>query len=134
MPSQIHYGDEDKICAVSVARRVAGPDAAKLIRDVFGGTTIYIPRTIKSDHELSLLIGWPAARAIAAEIGGVPTDVPFGNSRIVNMEHVVLWATLAGLTARKIACLVDRTDRHVRHIRLTLRKLGKLPQVGGAHV
>lgn len=121
-------GDEDKICVVTVARRVAGEDAATRIRAYFAGTRIYIPRSMPKDHEFSLLVGWDAAKLIAAEIGGTHSDVVSGSTeRVKSLENAIRWASFAGLACRHIAGLVDRTDRHVRHVMSGLRRIGRLP-------
>lgn len=132
-PSSEHddivWGDEDKICIVTVARRVAGEEAAARLLAAYGGVTIFVPRNVPRDHELSRVIGWSAARSIAAEIGGQRSYVHAGGQmQVAILERAILWAKLAGMKVRKIALLVDRSDRHVRHISSGLRQLGRLPE------
>lgn len=127
------FGDDGKICVVTVARRVAGEDISMRIRAHFAGTRIYIPQIMPEDHELSQLVGWEVAKLIANEIGGVHSDVDSGSvERVKALENAIRWASLAGIGGRAIARLVDRTDRHVRHVISGLRRLGRLPHKEGA--
>lgn len=126
--NQTQWDDVDKICIVTVARRVAGEEAAGLIQGHFGGTTFYIPTNMPRDHQLSCLIGWEAARKIANEIGGVTSLVARGLFRPdLVVREIVHWGRLAGLSNKVIARLAGISDRHAIHVARSLREAGTIP-------
>lgn len=122
------WGDEDKICLVTVARRIAGDDVAAAVQSYFGGTHYYLPATIGADNELAKLVGMETAQAIADEIGGCESLVPRGLFRPdLIIREVVKWGKLADLTGRNIAMLTGISSRHVTHVTASLRRGGNLP-------
>jgi len=54
-----------------------GLDAALKLVKAYGGVRLYVPKKVDVDHPLAALIGYPAAKALAAEFGGQPHfDIP----------------------------------------------------------
>ena len=122
------WNDADRICIVSVARRVAGDGTADRLQAQFGGTRLFIPMAIEPDHFLVKAIGLKAAWAIAREIGGTTSWVTRGRFRPEEIViEIVRWASMAGLVRASTAPLAGVSERHVRHVAAKLRRAGKLP-------
>lgn len=124
------WGDADRQCIVSTARRKCGREVADKIISAFGGTVIYVrlPRNITPDYELAQVAGLHEAKLIAEELGGCSIEVPsLSTAQNRADQNVIRWVKLAGLPNRKAATLVGMSDRHVRFLSAGLRAVGKLP-------
>lgn len=125
--AQDEYGDDaSTICAVSIARRVCGPEvAAKLVRD-FGGTRVFFPKVVRAKHELSLSLGTENAQAISEECHGVLVYIPLSSRAASVRRNNVLMLTRKGKTVREIARLTASSERCIARDIKMLRELGEL--------
>lgn len=57
-------------------QHVAGSDAALALAKAYGGTSIYVPRTISPQHPLRLLLSEEQAQALSLTFGGDRLDIP----------------------------------------------------------
>jgi len=117
--------DAGIICAVSVAARVCGPEAArKLVRD-FAGTRIFIPAAVKKDHPLSRSIGHSNAIALSAECGGVQSYIPMSASGRANRRRALVHLLITeGKTVPEIARATGHSERAIGRDIALLRQEG----------
>ncbi|MFO1417275.1 MAG: Mor transcription activator family protein [Methylotetracoccus sp.] len=97
---------------------VAGwPAVCKLV-EAYGGTRLYVPKSLGPDHELARLIGFDEALALAALLGGEPHfDIP----RCAGLARAARDAGLradraAGMTFSQLARKYHMTERNVLNI------------------
>lgn len=122
------WDDEDKLCAVAVARRVCGDEAARCLSRDFGGRRIFFPRTVTANHPLALSIGQEAAQKVCDEVHGCLIDVPVGeNSPIHRRRQIIKLGVFAGISRSKLAAVAQCTERQVYNIISHLRGKGELP-------
>ena len=123
------WGDEDKICIVTVARRTLGEEVATLLKIHFGGAEIHVPVKMPPDHALAKLIGWEPACILAAEVGGTnKCFVSRGEfSPAVMVRRVVRWCTFGGVPMRVAGALAGVSERHARYVAAQLRAANLLP-------
>jgi hypothetical protein len=86
-----------------------GHDAARLLAQRFGGTTIYVPRNVGEHHPLRAVLGDRAA-ALAERFGGLRVNVPKQPER---QERVRERRRAGALTVAGIALEVGYSERHV---------------------
>ena len=119
------YEDPDVLCAVSIALRVCGPEAAQnLVRD-FGGTRIFIPKAASAQHPLSISIGQANANALCGECYGVNVYIPMGNpDRWSRRRALVQHLVAEGMTMPAIARRLGYSERTVARDLFILRNSG----------
>lgn len=117
--------DAHMICAVSIARRVCGPEAArKLVRD-FAGTRIFIPKALSPDHPLSKSIGCAQARKLSAECSGMTCYIPMSASGRANRRRALVHHLIGeGSTLPEIARATGHTERTIQRDIAALRNEG----------
>lgn len=87
-----------------------GDDAARLLAERFGGTTISVPRTIGEHHPLHVVLGADLARRVAQYYGGSRVYIPkqaHRRARVLEL-HRKRSLTIAG-----IAVETGYSERHV---------------------
>lgn len=99
-----------------------GEDVAVRLAEARGGRAIYIPKTPKSNTELSLIVGLDPARELSKLLGHGALMVPCGNiggagGRRARIE--ALWHQ--GLSQAQIAAEVDVHLRTVERVVASLR-------------
>jgi hypothetical protein len=117
--------DADLICAVSIARRVCGPQAAaNLVRD-FAGTRIAIPRRMRPDHPISRSIGHAEALALAAECGGTTSYIPMSVTGRANRRRALVHLLIGDdKTVPEIARATGHSERVIWRDISILRRRG----------
>lgn len=90
--------------------RVIGADAARLLAQRFGGTTVYVPRQIGEHHPLYVVLGRESAGKMVEWYGGARVNVPKQPER----RHRVRELHRRGaLTIAGIAIETGYSERHV---------------------
>lgn len=91
--------------------RVAGPAAALLLAQAWGGRRLHVPlpQSLHRDHPLVRVLGWRAAAAVAAAMGGQPHDVPTARLALTYWQIRVLHAAGWSGSATAAALHVDRS-------------------------
>lgn len=114
LAENVNSSDAHLICAVSIAGRVCGAEAAKsLVRD-FAGTRIHIPKVVPPDHPLSKSLGHKHAAALAAECGGVPSYIPISCSGRANRRRALVHHLIGeGKTVPEIARATGHSERAI---------------------
>lgn len=87
-----------------------GLDAGWQLARQFGGTSIYVPRSIGDHHPICVAIGRAAADKLAAWTGGGTLSVPKQAER---RERVRALRQTGGLTIGQIARQTAFSERHV---------------------
>lgn len=87
-----------------------GAGAARQLARTFGGTAVYVPRSIGDHHPLCAAIGRPAADALAAWTGGSSIAVPKRPERRARVQEL---HRAGALTIAEIARETDYSERHV---------------------
>lgn len=87
-----------------------GIDAARLVARRFGGTTIYVPRTIGDDHPLRAALGADIAAKLAHWFGGGRINVPKQAERKARVRQL---HRAGALTIAAIALETGFSERHV---------------------
>jgi hypothetical protein len=87
-----------------------GGDAARLVAQKFGGTTIYVPRVIGEHHPLRAALGEAIAVELARWYGGSRLNVPKQPERRARVQELHRAGTL---TKAAIAIETGYSERHV---------------------
>lgn len=90
--------------------RAIGDEAARLLAQRFGGTTIYVPRQIGEHHPLHVVLGTEAAGRISQSYGDLRVYVPKQPER---QERVRTLRRARSLTVAAIAIETGYSERHV---------------------
>ena len=114
---------DGNLCILDTARRLCGPATEAIILDKLGGSVIRVPGRNFENSVLARAVGAEATKAIASELGGVQFSIPIAHRR----ADRVLKMSLEGKRVRDIARALGCTERHVSHIRASLRDAGRLP-------
>lgn len=99
-------GDEAR-AAIAAA---IGQSAARALAAKFGGTRLYVPRTIGDHHPICVALGREDADRLAAYCGGSPLDIPKNPAR---RERVRLLLRSRSLTIAQIAVETEYSERQV---------------------
>lgn len=89
---------------------VVGDAAATALARRFGGTSVYVPRTIGDHHPLCVMLGRQAADRLAAWTGGQSIAIP---KRPERRARVIALRRQRALTIQQIARETDYSERHV---------------------
>ena len=87
-----------------------GADAAAQLAHCFGGTSVYVPRTMNDTHAICAAIGRTAADALAAWAGGGALAVPKQAARRARVREL---RNSRRLTVAQIAVQTAFSERHV---------------------
>lgn len=88
---------------------VIGEDAARRLAQRFGGTTVYVPRTIGEHHFLRAVLG-DAAEQLAQWSGGARVSIPKQPERQARVRAL---RRAGALTVAAIALETNYSERHV---------------------
>jgi hypothetical protein len=114
-------------------RRVAGPGVALTLVAHKGGKKVSIPKTLKPDHWLAVLVGKKAATLIVEAIGGDMFDIP----KMTNVlrHHLAIHLVVERRMSRsKVAEILDMTHGRVTTITKHVTTLQPLITTRGHHV
>lgn len=87
-----------------------GDHAARCLAERFGGTSLYVPRTIGDHHPICAALGRAQADRLAAWAGGGSLAVP---KQAVRRARVRELRNNSGLTIAQIALQTSFSERHV---------------------
>lgn len=89
------------------------PAVIALVR-VYGGTRIYVPKTVGDNHPLACLIGLTAAQALAAHCGGEEhVDVPRVTRALVALRDRAMAAAREQASVAALARQYGMTERGI---------------------
>lgn len=94
--------------------RATSPEVAEIVARSWGGRRKFVPEQPSPDHELSRLVGHPAALAIGRAIGGGEVKVPSAKSWLHHIDARRLCDQR--LSIPRIARRLGLSDNHVREI------------------
>lgn len=89
---------------------IIGEDAARQLARRFGGTSVYVPRTVGEHHPLCVAIGRIAADQLAAWAGGTAVAVPKQPERRARVQEL---RRERALTVAQTALETGYSERHV---------------------
>ena len=96
--------------ALGAIAAAIGDEAAHVLAEHFGGTTVYVPREVSENHDLCLKLGADIANKIASWYGGSRLDVP----KRAHRHAVVRQLARAGnLTRAGIARKTGYSERQI---------------------
>jgi hypothetical protein len=111
---------DESLIPASLLQIVAliGLEAALKLVKAYGGVRLYVPKKIDADHPLVELIGYPAARALAAEFGGQPHfDIPKCEAALREARNRQIRQDRAmGHSIRELALKYRLTERGIEKI------------------
>lgn len=97
--------------------QLIGEEAAAMLAAQYGGTRLYIPATIKPEHDLCQLLGQEAARRLADEFCGMTLEVPRAVISHIGQRNAMILADRAvGMSQRQLAIKYQLTERTIRTI------------------
>lgn len=97
--------------------QLIGQEAAVKLAAQYGGTRLYIPATIKPEHDLCQLLGQVAAQQLAEEFCGLTLEIPRDvDSQIRQRNKLIMTDRAAGMTQRQLALKYRLTERTIRKI------------------
>lgn len=97
---------------------VIGPAAAVRLADTFGGIErVYIPKTVKIDHDFVGIIGLDLMEDLCGEFGGEHIDIPRGVFKDLKKTQILD----ASGSHREVALRLGVSQRYVRQVRSFVR-------------
>lgn len=106
MPERQRAGDE----ALAELASAIGEPLALALSQRFGGTRLYVPRTISDGHPICVALGREGAKRLAAYAGGGELSVP---KQAARRARVIALHSLGALTMSQIALETAYSERHV---------------------
>jgi hypothetical protein len=91
-----------------------GDEALLALSREYGGTPVYIPMTMPTDHSLPLVLGWRAAKALSEAFGGDRIDVPAMVTQTTHQQ--IRRRRREGATVVELAREFGYSTRQVRRI------------------
>lgn len=107
MTSARRTGGEDTMAELAAA---IGDEAARLLARRFGGTTIYVPRSIGEHHPLRVVLDKEGADKLAQWCGGSRVNIPKQAERRTRVREL---RRAGALTIAGIAIETGFSERHV---------------------
>ena len=99
-----------------VSQLIGEEAAAKLVAP-YGGTRLYIPGTLKTEHILCQLLGQKAAQQLTDEFGGMTLEIPRDVMSLIRQRNeLILIDRAKGMTQRQLALKYRLTERTIRKI------------------
>jgi Mor family transcriptional regulator len=99
-----------------VGQKVGREATAKLV-DEYGGTRLYIPYKLNSEHALYQLLGQEVSQQLSGEFGGVTVEIPLDvGSQKKRRNKLILADRAAGMSERQAARKYQLTSRTIRKI------------------
>ncbi len=86
-----------------------GERAATMLAQRFGGTSLYVPRTIGEHHPIAVAVGGAAAAALSSWAGGSAVSIP----KQTELRARVIALRRRALTIVQIARETNYSERHV---------------------
>ena len=97
--------------------QMIGEEATTQLIAQHGGTSIYIPNTLKPGHPLSGLIGQESAQRLAHEFGGLTIEIPLAVMLQKEQRNKAIHADqAAGMSQSQLARKYRLSTRHIRTI------------------
>ncbi|MEQ8585138.1 MAG: hypothetical protein RLO01_12725 [Thalassobaculaceae bacterium] len=96
---------------------VIGPAAAVRLSEVYGGTVLYVHRTMSIDHPVVQVIGLDKAEQLAAEFATQTLEIPRGTFKDLKKARIIG----AEGSSRNIALDTGCTQRYVNKVRAEAR-------------
>lgn len=107
MSERHRIAGEDAMAELAAA---IGNDAARSLARHFGGTTIYVPRTVGEHHPLRVVLGTDTADKLSEWYGGSRVSIPKQPERQARVRELHRTGTL---TIARIALETGYSERHV---------------------
>lgn len=111
----IYLRDGDASPTIGGLTAVLGAESLAKLSARFGGRRIYVPATITPDHELVVVLGLKAAKALATHFAGLTLSVPMPQ-HAADRRRQVIEMNAEGFTRAAIAEKVGLTERRVYQI------------------
>jgi hypothetical protein len=92
---------------------VIGSEAAHALCARFGGTELYVPKTMTAGHRIARAIGFESATILSKHFTGEELVIPKQPRR---RARVLELYRRGGMTRAQIALATDFTERHVNSI------------------
>lgn len=98
-------------------RQVIGAEKADVIVKYLGGTSLYIPSSLKHQQPLARWLGLELAQQVCAEFGGLTIEIPRQAAAQRESRNVSIIADrTAGLSVKSLAFKYQMTTRNIRNI------------------
>lgn len=101
-----------------------GTDAVYRLCDALGGSKVYVPAAIGSNHVIAAAIGVEAAATLAEFYHGAWLDLPKPNKR---RQRAIELLEQDKLTVREVALQTDYTERQIYVFRSRMGRKGPPP-------
>lgn len=82
----------------------------------YGGVRLYVPKTLRSDHDLVATIGRELAEYMEERFGGEVLEIPKALLANVALRNVTIKQEYESLSQRQLALKYHLTERQVRNI------------------
>lgn len=82
----------------------------------YGGVRLYVPKTLRPDHDLVVIIGRELAEYMEERFGGEVLEIPKALLANVALRNVTIKQEYEVLSQRQIALKYHLTERQVRNI------------------
>jgi Mor family transcriptional regulator len=99
-----------------IAQEIGISDTLKLVRH-YGGTSVYIPRKLKTDHELIAVLGLDSAIKICEKFGGYDRiEIPKAQMLTLELRNIEILNDKKTLSRSKVARKYGLTERQISKI------------------
>lgn len=96
-----------------------GTTNAHILSAQFGGTRLYIPSNITSEHQLCRLLGQDITHLLSREFGGLTVEIPRGiQTQIAQRNCLIAEDRATGMSQRQLALKYGLTERTIRKIKI----------------
>jgi len=97
--------------------QIVGEEAAAKLSAQYGGTRLYIPITLKTEHPLVQLLGQQTAQQLVDEFSAITVEIPRAFIRIIARRNELIIADRDdGMSQRQLAIKYQLTERTIRKI------------------
>lgn len=118
---------DDEFSISEVVFRHAGLKGLHRLREIAGGTKLYVPAAaISPDHPLVVALGLDTANKVCSELYRTTHYVPKPDCE--DRVGVIWWCALAGITRRVTAGIAGCSEAYVYRIVARAREAGTLPR------
>ena len=100
-----------------------GETAAHALCKEYGGTNLFVPKSMSRDHKLAKLLGLSSAKALSELHGGIEIELPLGPpGACTKRTQIARMLEETTLTHAAIARDIGTTERWVREVARSVRE------------
>ncbi|AEJ01260.1 Mor transcription activator domain protein [Nitrosomonas sp. Is79A3] len=82
----------------------------------YGGVRLYVPKTLRPDHDLVEIIGRESAEYMTDRFGGEVLEIPKATLANTALRNISIRQEYSFLSQRQLALKYQTTERHIRRI------------------